>query len=85
MGRILGFWQPGLPCLKDWGEGKGHCEDLEKRLKEHNAGRTKSTRPYLPYELAYFESFETEMESIKREKYFKTSAGRRYLKGKLKP
>jgi putative endonuclease len=62
---------------------KGHCNDLEVRLKQHNAGMTKSTKPYRPFILAYFEEFSTEAEAIKREKYFKTAAGRRFLKTKL--
>jgi putative endonuclease len=33
--------------------------------------------------MAYFEEFPTKAEAIKREKYFKTAAGRRYLKTKL--
>jgi len=62
---------------------KGHCEDLQRRLKQHNSGITKSIVPYLPFEIAYFEEFQSEEEAIRREKYFKTSAGRRYLKKKL--
>ena len=62
---------------------KGHCEDLEERLKQHNAGMTKSLRPYAPFEIIYTEEFETREEAIKREKYFKTAAGRRILKEKL--
>ena len=42
---------------------KGHCHDLEKRIVQHNSGMTKSIRPYLPFELVYFEEFETELES----------------------
>ena len=61
---------------------KGHCYDLKKRLIEHNSGMTKSIRPYLPVKLIYFETFETESEAIAKEQYFKSSAGRRYLKRK---
>jgi len=64
---------------------KGHCEDLVERLKQHNSGHTKSIRPYLPIVLIYKEEFATREEAIKREKYFKSSAGRRYLKNKLVP
>ena len=41
---------------------------------------TESIRPYIPFKLVYFEEFETEKEAILREKYFKTAAGRRFLK-----
>jgi putative endonuclease len=62
---------------------KGHCKDLEERLKQHNSGMTKSIRPYIPFELAYYEKFETLQDAIQREKYFKSAAGRRFLKKKL--
>jgi putative endonuclease len=62
---------------------KGHCEDIEERIKQHNAGMTESIKPYIPFKLVYFEEFNTRSEAIKREKYFKTSAGRRFLKSKL--
>ena len=50
---------------------KGHCHDLEKRLQEHNSGMTFSIRPYLPFKIVYFESFETEIKAIKREKFLR--------------
>jgi len=62
---------------------KGHCEDLEERVRQHNAGMTASTRPYIPLQLVYFEAFSTRELAIAREKYFKSSAGRRFLKKKL--
>ena len=62
---------------------KGHCKDLVERLKQHNSGHTEFIRPYLPFELIYTEEFATREEAIKREKYFKSAAGRRYLKNKL--
>jgi len=37
---------------------KGHCENLEARLKQHNSGMTKSIKPYIPFEIAYFEFFQ---------------------------
>ena len=59
---------------------KGHCENLEVRLKQHNSGMTESIKPYIPFQVAYFEKFETLEEAITREKYFKSAAGRRFLK-----
>lgn len=63
---------------------KGHCQNLDLRIKEHNSGMTQSLRPYLPVKLIYFEMLPTLKEAILREKYFKTAAGRRFLKDKLK-
>ena len=62
---------------------KGHCQDIPLRLQQYNIGMTRSIRPYLPLELIYFEEFQTLDEAVLREKYFKTSAGRRYLRTKL--
>jgi len=62
---------------------KGHCEYLDKRLAEHNSGKTKSTKAFIPWRLVYYETFSTRQEAIAREHYFKTSAGRRYLKKKI--
>lgn len=62
---------------------KGYCEDLDKRLAEHNSGKTRSNKNYLPFIVVYVEEFKTKSEAIKRERYFKTSAGRRFLKKKL--
>ena len=64
---------------------KGHCEDLNKRLKEHNSGYTESIKKFIPFRVAYFEIFSTRNDAIQREKYFKTAAGRRYLKSKMVP
>ena len=64
---------------------KGHCQDLEKRLKEHNSGMTTSIKPYIPFKIVYFEKFETRELAIKREKYFKSAAGRKFIKNLLVP
>ena len=63
---------------------KGFTSDLKKRLQEHNAGLTKSIRNKGPWQIVYFEEFLIKEDAIKREKYFKTAAGRRFLKAKVK-
>ncbi|MFA3783790.1 GIY-YIG nuclease family protein [Melioribacteraceae bacterium 4301-Me] len=35
---------------------KGSTSDLEKRLKFHNAGKSKYTKKYRPWKLHYYES-----------------------------
>ena len=62
---------------------KGHCENLEIRLAQHNSGMTVSIRKYVPFRVIYFEEFVTREQAIQRKKYFKTAAGRRFLKEKL--
>jgi len=63
---------------------KGHCENPEQRLAQHNAGMTTSTKPYIPFIIVYHEEFQTREDAIRREKYFKSAAGRRFLKTKIK-
>jgi len=62
---------------------KGHCENLNERLIQHNSGMTESIRPFIPFTIVYMEEFLTREDAIKREKYFKSAAGRRFLKKKL--
>lgn len=54
--------------------------NLEKRLLEHNSGNTKSTMPYLPWEILYKEEFSSRVEARKRELYLKSAAGRKWRK-----
>ena len=58
---------------------KGHCENLEARLKQYNSGMTKSIKHKLPFKIVHSAAFNQRLEAIAREKYWKTSAGRRYL------
>lgn len=55
---------------------KGHTSDLENRLKEHNSGKTKSTKGYVPWKLVYFETFDTKEEAMNRDKFFKSGIGK---------
>lgn len=46
----------------------GWTNNLENRLKTHNAGKAaKYTRGRIPVKLIYFEEFETKNEALKRE------------------
>ena len=58
----------------------GQTQDLEKRLWAHNEGLSPYTRGRGPWELVYFEEFDTRSEAMKREKYFKTGQGRTFIK-----
>ena len=61
----------------------GLTTNLEQHLYEHNLGKTKSNKAYLPWEIFYTETFNTTAEARKREKYFKSGAGRVFLKNKF--
>ena len=62
----------------------GHTQDLMKRLREHNDGLVVSTKRYQPWKLIYYEACLNKEDSQRREKYFKTSQGRRLLRRRLK-
>ena len=49
----------------------GSTQDVRERLRRHNEGRVKSTRPYRPYLLVYTEEFKSRGEAVLREKELK--------------
>jgi putative endonuclease len=49
----------------------GSSNEPGERLKQHNAGLTKSTKHYAPFKLIYTESYNTLTECLKREKFIK--------------
>jgi len=59
----------------------GFTTDVEKRLKEHNSGKTKSTKGYRPWFLLFTEELTgTFDDARKREKYYKSGIGKEKLK-----
>ena len=57
--------------------------NLSRRLKEHKRGKTITTRKMDNLKLIYKEEYNNFEEARKRELYFKTAAGRKFLKNKL--
>lgn len=55
----------------------GVTDDVEKRLKEHNSGRVKSSSPY---KVNCTESFKTLSEARQKERFYKSTTGRRKIK-----
>ena len=62
----------------------GFTSNLEKRINEHNSGEVISTRKRIPLELVYFEFGLNLNDALHREKYLKTTYGKRYIKNRLK-
>lgn len=62
----------------------GYTSNLEERIVLHNKGQVKSTKNRIPLKLIYFEACINQQDATHREKYLKTSWGKRYLKERLK-
>ena len=58
----------------------GSTVDIDHRLKQHNEGRSTFSTLYKPWIIVYREEYGNLIEARKREKYFKSAAGRRYIK-----
>ena len=63
---------------------KGITNDLDRRIIEHNLGKHKYTAAFRPWEIIYFEEYQTLKEARIRELYFKSGSGRELLKTILK-
>ena len=61
----------------------GFTVDLRRRFQQHNEGFVHATKERLPLELVYYEAGLNKEKAIKREKYFKTGFGRRFLKNRI--
>jgi putative endonuclease len=72
-----------LLSLRDKKYYIGHTDNIKLRLARHNDGRVLVTKDRRPLKLMYFEGCLNRLEAIKREKYFKTGFGRRFLKSRI--
>ena len=72
-----------LKSIKDKKLYIGWAVDLQRRLKEHNSGKVEATKNRRPLKLVYYEACLDKEKAIKREKYFKTGFGRRFLKSRI--
>ena len=68
--------------IKNW-HYIGQTKNIKERLKQHNAGKNRSTKAYKPLELVYFEAFKTREEVVNRERYLKSGVGREFLKNTI--
>ena len=58
----------------------GMTNDLNRRIAEHNAGRGRATKPYLPYKMIYKRQFKTRIETRDHEVYLKSGIGKQLLR-----
>ena len=58
----------------------GMASDLEKRIKQHNDGHERTTKPYAPFRSIFTETFPNRPLARIKEKWLKTSTGKRFLR-----
>ena len=64
-----------LKSLRDNGYYIGCTSDLDKRIREHNSGKTVSLRNRRPLEIIYSERYDNQAEAYSREKQIKSYKG----------
>ncbi|MFC1622693.1 GIY-YIG nuclease family protein [Patescibacteria group bacterium] len=80
---IMYYYVYILISLKDNNFYIGYTEDLGRRIKEHNLGKVKSTKYRKPFKLICCEAHINKIDALKREKYLKSSDGKKDLKKRL--
>ncbi len=60
----------------------GICKDIEKRLKEHNEGRSRYTKSGIPWEVVWEEKMPSREASAVLEKKIKKRGAGRFLSDK---
>jgi len=61
----------------------GQTNNLERRLRDHGAGKVKWTRVRLPIVLMKSWSFDTREKAVEYERKFKSGYGRQWIKRNL--
>ncbi|WDF55614.1 GIY-YIG nuclease family protein [Mucilaginibacter sp. KACC 22063] len=74
------FFSYILKSLKDEKYYYGSTNDVDKRLTKHNKGEVKATKHRRPLKLHYKEEHSTRSEAFKREMFYKSIEGYRFLK-----
>jgi putative endonuclease len=62
----------------------GYSSDLRRRIDQHQAGESRSTKGRRPWLLIYYEAYRQVQDAEGREKFLKSEAGRQFLKKQLK-
>jgi len=73
-----------LVSLKDHEFYIGYTTNLHERLTSHISGNSKATEPRRPFTLLFCEYYLSKHDAARREKYFKTTVGKKTLRFILK-
>ena len=61
----------------------GLTSNLEQRLDQHNSGLVRSTKSRRPFKIVYHEKVSDLITARRKEKYFKSGFGRKYVARKI--
>ncbi len=81
--HLIMFYTYILKSKKDGKLYTGYTNDLRKRFKQHNDGKSTYTKGKGPYELVYYEACLDEEDARSRELYLKSGRGKRFIKSRL--
>ncbi len=62
----------------------GFTTNLEGMLEQHKNGKVKSTQYRHPLRLVHYEVYSRKSDAERREKYLKTTEGKRFLKQQIR-
>lgn len=70
-----------LQSLKDSNRHyTGFTDDMDNRLKEHNAGNVKPTKAFVPWKLMTYIAYDDKEKAVAFERYLKSGSGRSFSK-----
>lgn len=61
----------------------GYTTDVQKRLDEHNSGKSAHTKPWLPWEIVTYVAFKSKDKAQQFEKYLKSGSGHAFFRKHL--
>ena len=62
----------------------GHCENLDKRVEDHNNSRSPYTKTGNPWVLKWQKGFKSRTEAMKEEERIKRKKSRKYIEWLIK-
>ncbi|MBI5466142.1 MAG: GIY-YIG nuclease family protein [Candidatus Kerfeldbacteria bacterium] len=78
------FYTYVLESTKDGDKYIGYTRDLRRRFEEHQKGESFASYTRRPFELIYYEACRDSEDAKQRERYLKTTAGRRFMAKRLR-
>jgi putative endonuclease len=83
-GRILLMYYIYILLLSNNQLYTGYTNDLKRRILEHKGGGCEFTKQRLPIKLIHYEAYLKKSDAERREKYLKTTEGKRFLKQQIR-